>query len=516
MIFYYNSNGKPLRNEIEKVYQGSNKANDIYFVCPIDSTSIVSVAFTLPDGTNTQKYLMTLDTLDGIENISDADGLEYEVFKFSLPIAVTNTYGTVSVQFFISVGDETLISTALGKFSVEKGVEAIEASETEIYEDIMDYLHTVSSNIEYFEGVISPYEGFNLSNGDGTNSIKMSTCDASGENTVALGKNTVANYLSQTVIGQNNQTDSNAIFIIGNGSSASNKKNAFKVNFNGEAFVGANPLTDMSVANKKYVDDKVSASLASVYIYKGSVADYEHLPTQNLRVGDVYNVVATHGAVPEGTNYAWTGTTWDALGGNSTSISSQVYVEKQTNNGTLTNVYGYKGSNQVAVDLRNIPAKNAVPFYNNNLNIKTSVPVESTDCTNKAYVDGLVSSVSGGSGGSSSSSFMSNEVSFNYYGNNHDQLTTPNIRISYTGKFMGLVDLDFTAMDSMRYSVSGFVYFEQNYSRQFLRIMSFSGSLYGYAGVLFINNGDNTATISMTGLPMTNDITQFQVKKLFY
>ena len=56
---------------------------------------------------------------------------------------------------------------------------------------------------------------------------------------------------------------------------------------------------------KTEVDGKVSA----VYKYRGSVEDYEHLPSTDLTVGDVYNVEDT------GDNYAWTGTAWDKLSG---------------------------------------------------------------------------------------------------------------------------------------------------------------------------------------------------------
>ena len=51
------------------------------------------------------------------------------------------------------------------------------------------------------------------------------------------------------------------------------------------------------------------SDLTNVYTYKGSVATYENLPTDDLAAGDVYNVETT------GMNYAWTGTAWDDLGG---------------------------------------------------------------------------------------------------------------------------------------------------------------------------------------------------------
>lgn len=53
----------------------------------------------------------------------------------------------------------------------------------------------------------------------------------------------------------------------------------------------------------------LKTDLSTVYNYKGSVATYDALPTEDLTAGDVYNVETT------GMNYAWTGTAWDALGG---------------------------------------------------------------------------------------------------------------------------------------------------------------------------------------------------------
>ena len=58
--------------------------------------------------------------------------------------------------------------------------------------------------------------------------------------------------------------------------------------------------------NKSEIDGKVS----SVYKYKGTVATYGDLPDTDLTIGDVYNVES------DGSNYAWTGTEWDKLGGN--------------------------------------------------------------------------------------------------------------------------------------------------------------------------------------------------------
>lgn len=59
--------------------------------------------------------------------------------------------------------------------------------------------------------------------------------------------------------------------------------------------------------------------LVSVYKFRGSVPTYSALPTENLTVGDVYNVEDSE------MNYAWTGTAWDQLG------SSQIELEPISN-----------------------------------------------------------------------------------------------------------------------------------------------------------------------------------------
>ena len=62
--------------------------------------------------------------------------------------------------------------------------------------------------------------------------------------------------------------------------------------------------------------DAINAKVASAYIYKGSCA-YADLPKGygEDEIGFVWNVTDANGNFPAGTNYAWTGTEWDALGG---------------------------------------------------------------------------------------------------------------------------------------------------------------------------------------------------------
>ena len=77
----------------------------------------------------------------------------------------------------------------------------------------------------------------------------------------------------------------------------------------------------MSSTDKKKLDGFLSASsyalktdLAGLYKYKGSITSAS-LPTANQIVGDTYNLTDASAYGPAGTNVAWTGEAWDALGG---------------------------------------------------------------------------------------------------------------------------------------------------------------------------------------------------------
>lgn len=71
----------------------------------------------------------------------------------------------------------------------------------------------------------------------------------------------------------------------------------------------------------KDVDTKITNAITAAYKYQGSVNNYDDLPESGKTTGYVYNVVQAVGTpgtadyTPAGTNYAWNGTTWDALGG---------------------------------------------------------------------------------------------------------------------------------------------------------------------------------------------------------
>lgn len=75
----------------------------------------------------------------------------------------------------------------------------------------------------------------------------------------------------------------------------------------------------LSAKQGKILLGKITDLNLSVYKPKGSVQNLADLPVDNLRVGDVYNIInpfyIEDERYPAGTNVVWTGISWDPLGG---------------------------------------------------------------------------------------------------------------------------------------------------------------------------------------------------------
>ena len=101
-------------------------------------------------------------------------------------------------------------------------------------------------------------------------------------------------------------------------------------------------ITNVQTALTKTINDKVS----NVYRYKGSCA-YAALPTTGNVTGDVWNVTDANGDFPAGTNYAWDGSKWDALGG---SIDLSPYAKTEDVNKKIETINQTNTNLQSAID----------------------------------------------------------------------------------------------------------------------------------------------------------------------
>lgn len=111
------------------------------------------------------------------------------------------------------------------------------------------------------------------------------------------------------------------------------------------------------IATTAFVNTAVNNAVGSVYRVKGTKADYASLPSSGNVAGDVWNVTAAYGNYPAGTNWVWTGSEWDALGGEIDLSSKQdvltwdtVPTENSTNPVTSGGIY------QVIVDNEEVTA----------------------------------------------------------------------------------------------------------------------------------------------------------------
>ena len=109
---------------------------------------------------------------------------------------------------------------------------------------------------------------------------------------------------------------------------------------NGGFAKAADVYTKDSVYNKSEVDQK----LVAVYKFKGTKATYSELPSEGNVKGDVWNVAGENGLIPAGTNYAWDGEKWDALGGqfDTSALESRISANETAIAGNVTAIANEK------------------------------------------------------------------------------------------------------------------------------------------------------------------------------
>lgn len=150
MNFYVDSGGTILGVEPEKIYQGSANANTIRFIGAFASNAKVMVAFKLPTGVLTTPQLMTASTQ--LKGVVTVDGVQFNVWEYSIPALVTETFGTVDLQFFVygdaGDGNGGTIATASSSFEVERGVPITLPDPTDDYETLLRQIISALSQIQ--------------------------------------------------------------------------------------------------------------------------------------------------------------------------------------------------------------------------------------------------------------------------------------------------------------------------------------------------------------------------------
>ncbi len=149
MIFFADNDGTIISSFPSPVYQGSANANDIYLIAPFATNLQVTVAFKLPNGVWTERYLMTpMTEIAGV--INERTGKPYAGWRFALPNEITQYYGTVTAQFFFYAGrDVVLTASSATSFTVGYGVPSVLPSspDVDVYEQIIDNISYLSQQV---------------------------------------------------------------------------------------------------------------------------------------------------------------------------------------------------------------------------------------------------------------------------------------------------------------------------------------------------------------------------------
>ena len=321
------------------IQQGSNLVDELDFgIVDLPSETTAIANFLRPNG--------TISSLTGVAtNISDDDGTTYNGFKFVLTSAETLYEGEVKVSIKIYDKNDSVLYSYAQPLTINPSVSDPNeqtitlAQYNSLVKSLLSYqLKYAYPNVRYYDSM----DDFNKELKDlAVNQIALVfnglaieilqkcaddeaitldiigvdsegndiTSDYVGYAQFTIKKTDIDSFITLTLLSKSGTTlFSQRIDIEGathqQGGLMSAKD---KVYFD----TIPNKIASTLEQSKAYTDSKVS----STYRFKGSVETYQDLPTTDNEIGDTWNVVEPYGEYSAGTNFAWTGNGWDALGG---------------------------------------------------------------------------------------------------------------------------------------------------------------------------------------------------------
>lgn len=156
MIFFANAVGSITKIITEPVYQGSINTGRVVLVAPFPLSVQVTVAFTLPNGMNTQINLatpnMSGEDLNG--RLLTPNGEHYNAWAYTLKQEITAYSGQVTVQFFIYDSAGNVLTTYASEFDIAPGVapQLPITPDATIYEEILESLAALNARIDNITG----------------------------------------------------------------------------------------------------------------------------------------------------------------------------------------------------------------------------------------------------------------------------------------------------------------------------------------------------------------------------
>lgn len=170
MIYYADAAGSTVRCVPERVHQGGAEGNKLLLIAPFAAGGSVWAAFSLPDGTVTQRFRLSYE--GAFAGLCDEAGNAVNGWSLSLPVSVSAQYGDVTVQFYYSQGDKEIAGGA-AVFTVERGVasELPESPAEDVYAQIVQAVDALSSDVNNGYYAARALYGWNSSYSYGANEV---------------------------------------------------------------------------------------------------------------------------------------------------------------------------------------------------------------------------------------------------------------------------------------------------------------------------------------------------------
>ena len=289
MIFIMNAEGTVTTAVSSPLYQGSDDVNEIVLLAPFATNTVVMVSFRLPNGQyvypyfagneNSAPYTATvIESLEG-KFFAEDGTTGYNAWLLKVDYPLTQFSGELDIQFMLTLASGGYLTSSVPMVTVGRGIPYLPPSIAD--DEALGTLHTAVTSAQAAQG--------NAENAAAQANDAASRASGSADN--AAESEQAATSASQ---------------------SATHAAYSY-----GQAYQEAFNAADSARLAQEALDE-ITGVIGGVYRFKGSVQNYSDLPS-GATVGDVYNVVneatvngMTYGA---GTNFAWDGTAWDALGG---------------------------------------------------------------------------------------------------------------------------------------------------------------------------------------------------------
>ncbi len=359
MIFYFNSKGICLFAIEEDIYQGSNKASDIYFFCSTARYNMVDVAFTFPSGKTTEKIPLELVNDGNVLPILDNSWSAYNLWRVNVPASLTNESGNVVVQFFITEPTGKIMATATQKFKVKEGIIPTDHEQEDVYQMIRTQMSKIETNANSARAMVA---------------LKVATRSASDERLHVYTFN----------------KDGNGEALV-NGESPMQGEIA-GYDKNGNLKTGA-PVNGFDAINKEYADQNLASKIevlvdSKTYVVTVNLKNLSGETVSTATIDLPLESVVTSASFSEETEELI------LLLQNGEEIKVKIsslisgLVNKRTNDGKDVELYAYFGNEQTSVKLSKEGLENSVAVYGENGALKVGRATENTHAVNKEYVDG--------------------------------------------------------------------------------------------------------------------------------